>query len=161
MILATEVALRAIGTALAALSMGFAVYMFAYSDHRPHINGMEYLAIFAQPRGAPAAKAPEAPLVLPQVDMTATGSFAAAPEPPPAPRPVEMIAARPDRVWLLVNGAIKTAAPGDDVATVGHVAKIVERDGEWALLDDRGATLLKLRKRANGAAMFSRRMIFQ
>ena len=47
-----EIALRAIGTALAGMSIGFAVYMLAYGGGRTRINGLEHLAIFAQPRGA-------------------------------------------------------------------------------------------------------------
>ena len=46
-----EIALRAIGTALAGMSIGFAVYMLAYGGGRTRINGLEHLAIFAQPRG--------------------------------------------------------------------------------------------------------------
>jgi hypothetical protein len=130
--LGQEIALRAVGTALA---------------------------------GAPAA---DKPLVLPPlteldrpVDLTTTGSVDDGVRPAAPPRPVEIIAARADRVWLRIDGAIRAAAPGDDVPRVGHIASIVPRDGGWALVDDNGATLLTLAKRANGATLFARKRIFE
>ena len=77
-----EIAIRAVGTALAGLSIAFAAYMLAYGGGKTRVNGMEYLAIFAQPRGvavvAPAVKAPAPPPVAgaPAVDMATTGSLA-------------------------------------------------------------------------------------
>ncbi len=112
-----EVALRAVATALAGLSVVFAGYMLAYGGGRVRITGMEHLAIFAQPRGVEVA--PEE-LVLPTLaplDMTTTGSIDAGSRPSPR-RPVEIVAAREDRVWLRIDGDIRAAAPGDDVARV-------------------------------------------
>ncbi len=40
-----EIAIRAIGTALAGMSIGFAVYMLAYGGGKTRINGLEHLAI--------------------------------------------------------------------------------------------------------------------
>ena len=163
--LGQEIALRAVGTALAGLSVAFAGYMLAQGGGRIRVNGMEHLAIFAQPRGAPSA---EKPLVLPPlteldtpVDLTTTGSVDGGVRPAAAPRPVEIVAARADRVWLRIDGAIRAAAPGDDVPRVGHIASIVPRDGGWALVDDKGATLLSVAKRENGASLFARKRIFE
>ncbi len=162
-----EFALRAIGTALAGASIAFAGYMFAFGEGKARVNGMEYLAIFAQPRGSPAdAAPPRAPVPRPSrakaVDMLVTGSVAPpARVPAPIPAPPELVGARADRVWLRIGGAIRAAAPGDTVAGVGHIAAIVPRNGGWALLDDKGATLLTLANRANGAALFARKMIFE
>jgi hypothetical protein len=163
-----EIALRAIGTALAGMSIGFAVYMLSYGGGRTRINGLEHLAIFAQPRGAgggpppaerPAARAAGGDTA---VDMTETGSLAASPSPAaPEPRPVEIVAARADRVWLRIDGALRSAVPGDSVPGVGHIAAIVARGGGWVLIDDKGAPLLAVAKSANGAALFSRNRIFQ
>ncbi len=161
MIMGADVALRALGAALAGLSISFAAYMIAYGGYRVRVNGMEHLAIFAQPRGPVPAKLPAPPTVVPPLDMTATGSFAPAPDPRLRPRPAEGIAARADRAWLIIDGMIRVASPGDDVPLLGHVAKITQRDGGWALLDEKGATLIFVPKQANGAAMFSRRMIFR
>ncbi len=79
-----EIAIRAVGTALAGMSMAFAVYMLAYGGGKTRINGLEHLAIFAQPRGS-AVGAPPAKVPTPKaanagaaVDMATTGSFAAA-----------------------------------------------------------------------------------
>ena len=163
--LGQEIALRAVGTALAGLSVAFAGYMLAQGGGRIRVNGMEHLAIFAQPRGAPSA---EKPLVLPPlteldrpVDLTTTGSVDGGVRSAAPPRPVEIIAARADRVWLRIDGAIRSAAAGDDVPRVGHIASIVPRDGGWALVDDKGATLLSVAKRENGASLFARKRIFE
>ena len=80
MVPAHETVIRAVGMALASLSAAFAMYMLAYGAGKTRINGMEHLAIFAQPRGAgnvvrdPAQ--PSADASKP-VDMEATGSVAA------------------------------------------------------------------------------------
>jgi hypothetical protein len=163
-----EIAIRAVGMALAGMSAAFAIYMLAYGGGRTRINGLEHLAIFAQPRGN-AGGAPPADALAPAtanggfaVDMAATGSFAAAAgKAAPESRPIEIVAARADRVWLRIDGALRSAVPGDTVPGVGHIGAIVARDGGWALLDDKGAPLLAVAKGANGAALFSRNRIFQ
>jgi len=95
------------------------------------------------------------------LDLTTTSSVDGSVRPATPPRPVEIIAARADRVWLRIDGAIRAAVPGDDVPRVGRIASIVPRDGGWALLDDRGATLLTGAKRGNGASLFTRKRIFE
>ena len=98
----------------------------------------------------------------PAVDLATTGSLAAsASEAAQDARPVEIVAARADRVWLKIDGAIRAAAPGDSVAGVGRIGAIVARDGGWVLLDDKGATLLTVARGANGASLFARNMIFE
>ena len=44
---------------------------------------------------------------------------------------------------------------------VGRIGAIVQRDGGWALVDDKGTTLLTVAKEANGAELFSRNLIFE
>ena len=160
-----EIVIRALGTALAGLSMAFAIYMLAYGGGKTRINGMEHLAIFAQPRGpggAVGVPAPSPADTSPVVDMAATGSLAAsAGKAALDARPVEIIAAQADRVWLKIDGAIRTAAPGDSVAGLGRIGAIVARNGGWVLLDDKGAELLAVAKGANGASLFTRRRIFE
>jgi len=162
---AHETVIRAVGMALASLSMAFAMYMLAYGGGKTRINGMEHLAIFAQPRGpgnVVREPAPPPANASPQVDMAATGSLAAsAGQTAPTPRPVEIVAAEADRVWLKIDGAIRMAAPGDAVAGLGRIGAIVARDGGWVLLDDKGKELLGLTKGANGASLFTRRRIFE
>jgi hypothetical protein len=160
-----EVALRAVGTALAGLAVAFAGYMLAYGGGRIRVTGMEHLAIFAQPRGTATAEMRPVlpPLAEPKrpLDTTTTGSVETSSRASPKRRPVEIVAARGDRIWLRVDGEIRAAAPGDDVPLVGHIAAIVPRDGGWAVLDDKGATLLTIAKRANGASLFARQRIFE
>jgi hypothetical protein len=162
---AHETVIRAVGMALASLSMAFAMYMLAYGGGKTRINGMDHLAIFAQPRGPgnvvrdptpPSADASK------PVDMEATGSLAASTsQAAPTSRPVAIVAADADRVWLKINGAILMAAPGDTVAGLGRIGAIVARNDGWAVLDDKGAELLVLSKGANGASLFTRRRIFE
>jgi len=157
-----EVVIRALGSALAGLSMAFAIYMLAYGGGKTRIYGMEHLAIFAQPRGPGGAVGGPAPLSagsVPAVDMAATGSLA--PAQAPRARPVEIVAAEADRVWLNIGGAIRMAVPGDVIAGLGRIGAIAPRAGGWVVLDDKGAQLLSVTKGANGAALFTRRKIFE
>lgn len=159
-----EIAIRAVGTALAGMSMAFAIYMLAYGGGKTRINGLEHLAIFAQPRGSAGAASPEEGPAPPTgaVDMATTGSFASSTgKAAPESRPIEIVAARADRVWLRIGGALRSAVPGDSVPGVGRIGAIVARDGGWALLDDKGAALLAVTKAANGAALFARKRIFE
>jgi hypothetical protein len=162
---AHETVIRAIGMALASLSAAFAMYMLAYGAGKTRINGMEHLAIFAQPRGPGGSvrgAAPPPADASTAVDMAATGSLAAsAGQAALEARPVEIIAARADRVWLKIDGAIRTAAPRDSVGGLGRIGAIVARNGGWVLLDDRGKELLGVAKAANGASLFARRRIFE
>jgi hypothetical protein len=160
-----EIVIRAVGSALAGLSMAFAIYMLAYGGGKTRIYGMEHLAIFAKPRGdGGVVRGPIPPPAgrAPQVDMAATGSLAvSAGKAASDARPVEIIAAQADRVWLKIDGAIRTAAPGDSVAGLGRIGAIVARNGGWVLLDDKGAELLAVAKGANGASLFTRKRIFE
>ena len=162
---AHETVIRAVGMALASLSMGFAMYMLAYGAGKTRINGMEHLAIFAQPRGPGNVvrdPAPQSADASKPVDMEATGSLAASTgQAAPTPRAVEVVAAQADRVWLKIGGAILMAAPGDTVAGLGRIGAIVARNDGWVVLDDKGKELLRLTKGANGASLFTRRRIFE
>jgi hypothetical protein len=162
---AHETVIRAVGMALASLSAAFAMYMLAYGAGKTRINGMEHLAIFAQPRGpGGAVRGPTPPPAdgAPAVDLAATGSLVApAGKAALVLRPVEIVGAEADRVWLKIDGAIRIAAPGDTIAGLGRIGEIVARDGGWILLDDKGKELLALAKGANGAALFTRRRIFE
>src|SRR5258708_22607710 len=94
-----ETVIRAVGMALASLSAAFAMYMLAYGAGKTRINGMEHLAIFAQPRGpGGAVRGPTPPETdgSTAVDMAATGSVAAsAAQAAAGPRPVDVRAAPP------------------------------------------------------------------
>ncbi len=162
---AHETVIRAVGMVLASLSMAFAMYMLAYGGGKTRIKGMEHLAIFAQPRGAGNVvrdPAPPAADASKPVDMEATGSVAAsAGQAAMGARPIEIVGAEADRVWLKIDGAIRTAAPGDIVAGLGRIGAIVARNGGWVLLDDKGAELLSVARGANGASLFNRRRIFE
>ena len=145
-----EIAIRAVGTALAGLSLATAVHMLAYGGAK-RVNGAEYVAISAELRGQTVESSPVKPPAPPVIDMATTGSLPAANKPALRSRPAEIVAARADRVWLRIDGAIRAAAPGDSVAGVGRIGAIVARNRGWVLLDDKGATLLTVANSANGA----------
>jgi hypothetical protein len=161
---ANETVIRAVGMALASLSAAFAMYMLAYGAGKTRINGMEHLAIFAQPRGPGGAvrgpTPPEANAAT-AVDMAATGSVASSTAQVVGARPIEIVAAQADRVWLKIDGGIHMATPGDDVAGLGRIGAIIARNGGWVLLDDKGGELLGVAKGANGASLFTRGRIFE
>jgi len=152
---AQEIAIRAVGTALAGLSFAFAVHMLAYGGGKTRVDGI------AQTRGQAGEASPVAPPAptvarAPLIDMARTGSLPpAAGKPALHSQPVEIVAARGNRVWLRIDGAIRAAAPGDSVAGVGRIGAIVARNGGWVLLDDKGATLLTIANSANGASLFA------
>ena len=162
---ANETLIRAVGMALASFSAAFAMYMLAYGAGKTRINGMEHLAIFAQPRGPGGAvrgpTPPDTDASTP-VDMAATGSVAAsAGQAAVGARPVEIVAAQADRVWLKIDGGIRMAAPGDSVAGLGRIGAIVARNDGWVVLDDKGKELLAVSKAANGSSLFTRKRIFE
>ena len=162
---AHETVIRAVGMALASTSAAFAIYMLAYGAGKTRINGMEHLAIFAQPRGPGGAVRGPTPTSAdgaPAVDLAATGSLAApGGKAALGARPVEIVGAEADRVWLKIDGGIRVASPGETVAGLGRIGAIVARNGGWVLLDDRGKELLGVANGANGAALFTRRRIFE
>ena len=94
---AHETVIRAVGMALASTSAAFAIYMLAYGAGKTRINGMEHLAIFAQPRGpGGAVRGPTPPSAdgAPAVDLAATGSLAAsAGKAALGARPIEIVGA--------------------------------------------------------------------
>jgi len=158
-----DIWVRAIGTAIAAASVVFAGYMLAFGGGKVRVNGIEHLAIFAQPRGDSTSGVTEVAQIQ-ENDVSDTGAspnsdrYNGAVH---APEPTRIVAARSDRVWLIIGGKIRSASPRSDVPGVGRIGAIVRRDGGWALLDDNGTTLLTVAKEANGAQLFSRSLIFK
>ena len=164
-----EIAIRAVGTALAGMSMAFAIYMLAYGGGKTRINGLEHLAIFAQPRGSSGAASPAEGPAPPTadggaaVDMTTTGSFAAsAGKAAPESRPIFDPAIHMNATGFAgVTLDRRTGVHDREFVPIRQHLHIVARDGGWALLDDKGAALLAVTKAANGAALFARKRIFE
>src|SRR5258708_9375802 len=113
-----ETVIRAVGMALASLSAAFAMYMLAYGAGKTRINGMEHLAIFAQPRGPGGAvrgSTPPEGNAATAVDMAATGSVAnsSAQAVVGAP-PLEIAADQADRVGRKLESGIQHLMPSVD-----------------------------------------------
>jgi hypothetical protein len=184
-----DFALVGAGAAMAVGSIVFAGAMLLDDNHAPRINGMQYLAIFAKPRGSPppalaqARPAAAAPRVAAAaLDMAPTGAIAHGPVGPldmaptgaiargpagesAAAEPYRIVAIEPGMAWLSNDSEIRVVKPGDVVPTLGRVGSIERRDGRWALVDESGATLLATDKPIAGAlgdadGPFARRMIF-
>lgn len=143
-----------LATALGAV--GLAGYMTLAGGGKPHINGMQYLAIFAQP-SHPAHPAEGQS----GVDMNPVGAI-----PPDAQTKVNgyaLVGAKASYGWLREGDHIFAVRPGDDVPRLGHVASIEQRDGRWALVDGKGAPLIisaVVALAPDDGGRFEKRMIF-
>ncbi|MGD0642709.1 MAG: hypothetical protein ABSC22_18370 [Roseiarcus sp.] len=182
-----DIALVGAGVAMAVGSIVFAAAMFGQDDHAPRINGMQYLAIFAKPRGASHPTIAEAPVVTATppvvadaaVDMAPTGSVArraldmaptgsivrGAASESSAPISYRIIAVEPGMAWLSDGPEIRVVKPGDVAPGLGRIASIEQREGRWLLIDESGATLLSsdspvAKDFGDGDGPFARRMIF-
>lgn len=152
---AVDLALIGATLATAVGTVGFAGYMTLRGDHEPHINGIEYLAIFAQPRHVshPADKPP--------VDMNPVGAIGRDDKTQVAG--YSLVGAQASYAWLRSGDRIFAVRPGDDVEKLGHVAAIEQRDGRWALIDDKGAALIVSAfadLTPTGSVRFGKKMIF-
>ena len=167
-----DFALIGSGVATAAAAVAFAGVMLVQGDHGPNINGMQYLAIFAQPSKAlrqpteptPPLASAVAAVREPQatLDMAPVGAISARPSPHPL---YELISAGMDRAWVRDGNRIFAVHIGDDVPNLGKIEDIVWTDGHWALIGANNITLLASGEAAapkkNGAAAFQqRKMIF-
>ncbi len=140
----------------------FACVMLLQRDRAPGVNGMQYLAIFAQPSGAanPTAgtSAPKGSDRAPEtLDMTPLGAIGAR-------ETLRLVAARPEIAWLREGAKIFSVRPGDVIPNVGGVAQIQPRAGGWALLDAAGVVLVAsdglVEPTPTPANLFRRGMIF-
>jgi hypothetical protein len=120
--------------ATAAGAVGLAGYMTLRGGGEPHINGMRYLAIFAQPSHRPASAETNG------VDMNPVGAIAPALKTDAGG--YALVGAKESYAWLREGNRIFAVRPGDEVPRLGHVASIQRREGRWALIDDKGAALI-------------------
>ena len=148
----------------------FAGYMTMHAGQTPHVNGMQYLAIFAQPvHRAPSDDTPDATASRSaSLDMNPVGAIPRDPQAPPGdakgePGLYSLVGAKQTYAWLRAGNRIFAVQPGDDVPNLGHVAAIAQRDGRWTLIDDKGRALIvgamaEIAPSAGGR--FSKPMIF-
>jgi hypothetical protein len=138
------------GMAIAGASIAFASYMLVQPNRKPRINGMEYLAIFAQPKDSsrPAAGstagrvAPQRRIAERKVDPTPTGSIARdIRSPRVTDESFHIIGGQAGLVWLRKEETILAVRAGDVVAGLGRIGAITRRDGRWVLLDGNGVPL--------------------
>ena len=176
-----DAALVGAGLATAAGSIAFAAVMLAQGDHPPEIIGQKYLAIYAQPRrtarvpvsGIPGPSSTRPPPGA--VDMSPVGAIGSATPTdatpsgdatiPTSASGLTLVAARPGVAWLRDGSRIVAVSPGDSAPGFGRIAAIVQRDGRWYLLGDKGAALLSSEPTATKDSPstdgpFNRRMIF-
>jgi hypothetical protein len=141
-----DVALISTGVAAAAGSAVFAGVMIMEGDHAPRVNGMQFLSVFAAPKGSPKPTAASTEVAQSgagsgvDVDPSPLGSIA----PPTTTDPSEyiLVAARTDRAWVRAGTRIFPVHPGDTLPNLGKVAAIVWGDGHWTLVDEKGEALL-------------------
>jgi hypothetical protein len=152
--------LALIGGSLATATgaVALAGYMMMRGEGSPLINGVQYLAIFAQPSHPHAGDGASAP---DDVDMNPVGAI-----PHDGKDQVagyQLVGAQERFAWIRQGARIFAVHPGDDVPSLGRVSAIELRDGRWALVDEKGGTLLvsalsEVARSAGGR--FDKRMIF-
>jgi hypothetical protein len=167
-----DLALVSAGMAMAAGSVVFATSMLTQDNHEPRVNGMQYLAIFAKPRGSSQpAPTPSSIAVATRdvagapVDMAPTGSIAHGAAAGTSVEGYRLVAAEAGMAWLSNGSEIRVVKPGEIAPGIGRVASVELRDGRWALLDETGAILLAsdapdTKRLGEGKDPFARRMIF-
>jgi hypothetical protein len=153
---AIDLALIGGGVATAASAVAFAGYMTLSGDHEPYVIGMQHLAIFAQPshRGYSSHEAAN-------LDTNPIGAIP--PEIKDKVAGYSLVGAQPGLAWLREGNRIFSVHPGDEPPRLGRVAAIERRDGRWALVDGKGATLIvsSLAELPDSTAgKFDKRMIF-
>jgi hypothetical protein len=142
--------------ATAAAAVGLAGYMTLSDVQEPYIFGMKYLAIYAQPSH------PVHFDTAAGIDTSPIGAIA----PPPLKTEVSgyaLVGAKASYGWLREGDHIFAVLPGDDVPRLGHIAAIQERNGRWALVDEKGADLIvsaAVEPTADDGGHFSKNMIF-
>lgn len=169
-----DIALVGAGVTMAVGSVVFAGAMLLGGNHEPRVNGLQYLAIFAQPRGSSRPALAESPptattnrrVADDALDMAPTGSIArSAVAGSIGAEGYRIVAAEPGMAWLSDGAEIRVIKPGEVAPGLGRVASIVKRDGRWALIDESGATLLRDDRPETKVVPdrnepFARRMIF-
>ncbi len=139
-----DLALGAVGVGLAGTSAVFAIYMVANSDQGPRINGVESLAIFAQPVSAPY-RGNVARVSEPEFDMTPVGSVRMR-APPPAETPVVSKSATGYYIRGYSQGAALVQGPngffnvkvGADIDGLGRVTSIEARGRNLVIITTGG-----------------------
>ena len=157
---AIDLALIGGGVLTAASAVGFAGYVMLTSDHQTHVNGMEYLAIFAQPSHggyvagkSDAERTDDRPVgaIRREVKDNVAGYW--------------LVGAQRQFAWLREGNRIFSVHPGEEVPRLGRIAGIEQRDGRWTLVDDKGAELIvssvaELPEAESAGGRFDKRMIF-
>lgn len=147
-------------------SVVFAGAMLMQGDHAPSVNGVEYLAIFAQPKGV--ARSPQdghSPQVVASAGIDFTPLGAIAPAGSNEKGGYELVSAQSTLAWVRAGSRILAVKPGDELPGLGTVRTIAWDSGRWTLLGDNGAPLLRSGGPStagrNGAPPpFSRQLIF-
>ena len=161
-----DAALVGAGVGAAGASAAFAGLMVAQDARPTRVNGLEYLAIFAQPNGArrrpdvsaPAPPEPVRQLAASQIDDAPTGSIGAARSPgSPPDSAFHLVAGRRDLAWVRQGATIRAVRPGDSIPGLGSVGAIVRRGESWVLLDPAGAVLLGANAGDDAGAQFQAR----
>jgi hypothetical protein len=140
-----DVALIGSGLAAAAGSVVFAGLMVMQGDHPPRVNGMEYLSVFAAPKGS-VKRSPEPNEVAdgaqgqPGIDLSPLGAI---PIPATTSRgDYTLVSARSDRAWVRAGSRLFPVHPGDTLPNLGKVSAIVWGGGHWTIVGDKGEPLL-------------------
>jgi len=140
-----DVAIIGSGLAAAAGSVVFAGFMVMQGDHTPRVNGMQYLSVFAAPKGGTKrtpdeSDVAEADIDQPGVDLTPLGAIPLAATTSRAD--YRLISARTDRAWVRAGSRIFPVHVGDVLPNLGKVSAIAWGGGHWTVVGENGEPLL-------------------
>lgn len=169
---AVDAALGGVGFALAGISLLFAWEMIR-TPHEAYIQGMQYLAIFAQPNSSALNAAQRSPPPAYAQSKPATGVDYA----PTASIPnkeqqhrggeaaetmgYEILSATKDVAWVKRGSEIKEVRKGDSVPGLGKIVSIEQEAGRWRLLLENGAKDQRATpKRISTTKPFAKPLIF-
>jgi hypothetical protein len=141
-------ALKGLGLACAAGSLGFAGYMVRHEGGPPRVNAIEEFALFAQPnrlreveaavRALPAQNDPRRTGRVLEIDMTPIGATQVRPVARPAPVPrrgLRIVELDPDNSALLETAeGYRRISVGDEMPEIGKIIAIRRMSDYWIVV---------------------------
>ena len=131
-----DASLIGVGVLIACGSVLFAGVMLT-SSAPPGVNGVQYLAIFAQPKRATRPGTPEG---VETIDMSPIGAIVS--RRPSANREFAIVGAAPGFAWVRFGARVMSVRPGESLPSLGVVRDIRREDNRWVILGVGGTELL-------------------
>lgn len=135
----TDLGLRFAGVGLATASIAFAAHMTAESDRAPQINGVEHLAIFAQPTTLAARHARTQGIDYTPIGATPSAASQTRAAPQTTLTGYEVLDVVSGAALIRApDGRATRVAPGERLAGAGRVLDITRAQGKWLVSTEMG-----------------------